>query len=425
MKTTLMAVLLTAAMLGTSHAQRQRQARESEPEVPMMRPEEARAIQAQRSEFFDAIRPVTQTARLSTVWIWADTGRGRKPVGFGTVVGDGSKVLTKWSEIAMAEGTILVVGHDSASAKATVAGVYQEDDLAMLTLDGAKFQPVTLAKGDAPKLGKMLVAASPEDSPAGFGVVAVESRSLRDSDQAFLGVGLEPKYKGSGVKIGEIQKGSAALDAGLSEGDVILALGGRSVNSSFELRNALTGHRPGERVEVRYQRGGKDAVANVLLKEKKEYEGVPNGRLRMMERMGTNPSLVRSGFPAALQTDMPLERDRCGGPVVDLDGKVIGIAIARADRTRSFIIPSAHLTQILATDPSSVDAARLAMEKEEQDRQAVAQNQQDDEDGGGRPAPRMVPMKRQSAEALRRHLTDMERLMERMREEMEGMDEGE
>ena len=410
MKTTVMALLLNAALLGASQAQGRRQARGSEPDVPLMRPEEAREIQQQKSEFYDAIRPVTQTARLSTVWIWADTGRGRKPVGFGTVVGDGSKVLTKWSEIAMAEGSILVVGHDSASAKATVAGVYQDEDLAMLNLDGAKFQPVAFANGDAPKLGKMLVAASPEDSPAGVGVVAVESRSLRDADQAFLGVMMDGRYKGT------------AADAGLLKGDVILSLGGRSVNSLTEMRNALAGHRPGERVEIRYQRGGKDAVAQVLLKEKKEYDGVPNGRLRMMEKMGTTLSLVRSGFPAAIQTDMQLERDRCGGPVVDLDGKVVGIAIARADRTRSFLIPAAHLTKILASDPASVEAARLAMEKEEQDRQAaVAQNQGDGEDQ--RPAPRMVPMKRQSAEALRRHLTDMERLMERMREEMDGMEE--
>ena len=43
------------------------------------------------------------------------------------IFGDGTKVLTKWSEIAMARGAIQVVGGDGTTAKATVLGVYQED----------------------------------------------------------------------------------------------------------------------------------------------------------------------------------------------------------------------------------------------------------------------------------------------------------
>lgn len=416
--------LLNAALLAASHGQRrgQRAPAEDEPDVPMMRPEEAQAVQEQRNEFFTTLRPVADVAGKSTVWIWADTGRGRRPIGFGTVIGDGTKVLTKWSEIAMAQGTILAVGHDSASAKATLTGVYQDEDLAVLKLENAKFQPVTFAKGDSPKLGRMLVAASPEEIPAGFGVVAVEARSLREKDQAFLGVGLDSEYKEkTGVRVKEVTKGSGALEAGLAEGDIILSMGGRSINSLYEMRTALNGHGPGERIEIRYKRNGKEQVAQALLKEKPEFAGIPNGRLRMMEKMGTTLSLVRGGFPSVIQTDMPLSRDRCGGPVVDLDGKVVGIAIARADRTRSFIVPAAHITRMLEADPTSEEAARAAVaEKEREQQQAVARNAPGEE---GRPAPKMVPMKRQSADSLRRNLEDMERLIDRMREEMEGIEE--
>lgn len=424
-KTFLTLALLNAALLAPSHGQRrgQRGAVETEPEVPMMRPEEAQAVQEQKNEFFTTLRPVAQTAGQSTVWIWADTGQGRRPVGFGTVVGDGSKVLTKWSEIAMSQGTILAVGHDSASAKATLSGVYQDEDLAVLKLEGVKFKPVTFIKSEAPKLGRMLVAASPEEIPAGFGVVAVEARSLREKDQAFLGVGLDDKYKGTtGVRISEVSKGSGALEAGLAEGDIILSVAGRSINSLPEMRAALNGHSPGERVEVRYKREGKEQVVEALLKEKQEYEGIPNGRLRMMEKMGTSLSLVRNGFPSVIQTDMPLSRDRCGGPVVDLDGKLVGIAIARADRTRSFVIPAAHIVRMLEGDPTTEEGARAAMaEKEREQQQAVARNNSGG--GGSQPPPKMVPMKRQSADALRRNLEDMERLIDRMQEEMDGIEE--
>jgi S1-C subfamily serine protease len=414
MKTGRIAVLLGAAFLTTAQAQR------GEPEVPMMRPEEARAIQDQAARFFDAIRPVAEGARPSTVWIWVDTGRGRRPVGFGTVVGDGSKVLTKWSEIAMAQGTILAVGFDNTSAKATVSGVYRDEDLALLQIDGLKFKPAVFATGEAPKLGRMLIAASPDDLPAGVGVVAVEARSLREKDQAFLGVGLDNTYKGSGVKIRAVEPASGASDAGLKSGDVILSIGGRAVNSLFEMRNALTGFGPGETVEIRYARKGAEQSVKAELKEKPEFEGFPNGRLRQMERMGTRLSLVRSGFPSAIQTDMQLERDRCGGPVVDLDGKVVGIAIARADRTRSFILPAAHILKVLGDDPMSEDAARAAIAAGDEERKQVARN---DDEAPDQPTPRVIPLKQGSADRLRRHLEDMDRLMERMKEEMEGIEE--
>jgi len=415
MKTSVIAMLLNAALLTGIHAQQE------EPEVPMMRPEEAAAVQEQTTEFFNAISPAAQSAGLSTVWIMADTGRGRRPVGFGTVVGDGRRVLTKWSEIAMAQGNMVVVGHDGTSAKGTVTGVYEDEDLAMLQLDGGNLKPVELATGEAPKLGRMLIAASPDDAPAGVGVVAVEARSLREKDQAYLGVGLDATYKGTGVKVKTVEKGGGALEAGLKAGDVILSVGGRKVNSLFEMRNSLIGHGPGESLEIRYIRKDAEAVAKAVLKEKPEFEGIPNGRLRQMERMGTQPSLVRSGFPSAIQTDMQLKRDRCGGPVVDLDGKVVGIAIARADRTRSFIIPAAHITKLLAMDPLSPEAARAAMEaKEQEQKQQVAQN---DEARPPSQPRRPVPMKKVEADNLRRHLEDMEKLMERMRAEMDGIEE--
>lgn len=414
MKTGMIAALLGAAFLTAAQAQ------QGEPEVPMMRPEEALAIQEQAAQFFDAIRPVADGARQSTVWIMADTGRGRKPVGFGTVVGDGTKVLAKWSELAMAQGSILAVGFDTTSAKATITGVYQDEDLAVLEIDGAKFKPVVFANGEAPKLGRMLVAASPDESPAGVGVVAVEARSLREKDQAFLGVGLDNTYKGSGVKIRAVEEASGASEAGLKAGDVILSIGGRAVNSLFEMRNALTGFGPGDTVQIRYARKGAEQTVKAALKEKPEFEGFPNGRLRQMERMGTRLSLVRSGFPSAIQTDMQLERDRCGGPVVDLDGKVVGISIARADRTRSFILPSAHILKVLGNDPVSEEAARAAVAAREEERRQVARN---DEGAPEQPAPRIIPLKQGSAEQLRRHLEDMERLMQRMKEEMDGMEE--
>jgi S1-C subfamily serine protease len=414
MKKVFFGIVLQVALLGGLHAQRG-------PEVPLMRPEEAETVKRQTLEFFDAIRPASQQAVASTVWVWTDTtGRGKRPVVYGTVIGDGSEVLTKWSEIAMARGTIQVVDGDGKTATAIVRGVYQDEDLALLSLRGARYKPVNLSHREAPKLGSFLIAASPDDTPASVGVVAVEARSLREKDQAFLGVRLDPDHEGGGVRILGVEEGSGAMDAGLEEGDVILSVGERAVNSLIEMRTALAGFGPGDRLSIRYQRGGAEARVEAELKEKSEsFQQFPNDRLRQMEKMGTSLSLVRAGFPSVVQTDMQLERDRVGGPVVDLDGRFIGVAIARADRTRSFIIPTRAIVEVLEREAVTPEEAQQALAQQRVERRPVGQAAPE----GQPPRQRIIPARPQQAENLRRHLEDMERLMERMRAEMEGIGE--
>ena len=104
---------------------------------------------------------------------------------------------------------------------------------------------------------------------------------------------------------------------------------------------------------------------------------------------------------------------------MDLDGNVVGIGIARADRTRSFVIPAKHVIDLLSREPVSVEAAQAAMEQEElARRQQVGQNLPPQQR-----APRAIPAPPGAAENLRQHLEEMELLMDRVRAEMEGLEE--
>lgn len=390
-------------------------------EAPLIRPEEKLAVQKQTVEFFDAIRPVSQTAVASTVWVWADTGRGKRPVVFGTVIGDGSKVLTKWSEIAMARGRIQVVGGDGTTAEATVQGVYQDEDLALLRLEGAQFRPVVFSDAEPPGVGRFLIAASPDETPACVGVVAVEERSLRDEDRGFLGVRLDDEHTGKGVRILGVEEGSGAGAAGLREGDIILSIGDREIGSLWEMKTTLADYGPGDSLKIRYVRDAVEAGVEAKLGERSEnYPQFPSSQLRQMKSMGTVPSLVSDGFPSVIQSDMQLQRDHCGGPVLDLDGKVVGISIAREDRTSSFIIPSRAIRSLLLRDPLTMEEAREVIAEQRRDRRELARQEAPDE---GQGAPRAMPIEPGSAERLRRHMEDMERLMERMRDEMESIGE--
>ena len=48
-----------------------------------------------------------------------------------------------------------------------------------------------------------------------------------------------------------------------------------------------------------------------------------------------------------LQTDMVVDAKDCGGPVVDLDGNVLGINIARAGRVETWVLPSEVIRPLL------------------------------------------------------------------------------
>ena len=67
----------------------------------------------------------------------------------------------------------------------------------------------------------------------------------------------------------------------------------------------------------------------------------------LQNSIGGKLSTRRAGFPVALQHDTVLRPEDCGGPVVDLSGKVIGINIARAGRTETFAIPAGEVVGLI------------------------------------------------------------------------------
>jgi len=72
-----------------------------------------------------------------------------------------------------------------------------------------------------------------------------------------------------GVLLTGVMPGSPAERAGLKAGDVVLMLGGKKVLNLQDLSYALGGHRPGDVVELLYQRGGQAVTVKVTLAERK------------------------------------------------------------------------------------------------------------------------------------------------------------
>jgi serine protease Do len=372
-------------------------------DIPLLRPEERQVVDAQTAEFNQSLMPALSDAAKSTVRVWG----GKRRLAYGTVVGDGHQILTKWSEVARAAANLRVETSGGVVLDAVISGVYQDDDLAVLAVRGQALVPVRWSK-ESPRLGAFLAASQPDGRPAAFGVVSVAERNLRVSDQAYLGLVGSLDFAGPGVKIHEVEAQSGAAAAGLKPGDIILQVDQRSVSGVLELKNALVGRQPGSKVNLIVRVEGGEKPLEVLLGNRPQLPNFPGDRLQQMERMGGPLSRVRDAFPMAIQSDMRPKPDQIGGPVVDLKGRVVGITLARADRTRSFIMPAAAVQSVLKTDPK--DPA-LVHERAIAEAPAMTARESAEQGRG----------LQQRQDRLRRHTAEMKRLLDYMRQEMEGL----
>ena len=373
-------------------------------DIPLLLPEERQAVDTQADEFNEAIKPAIATAAKSTVRVWS----GSRRLAYGTVVGDGRKILTKWSEVARARGDLRVdAGDESRAVK--LAGVYQDEDLVLLEIEGKPLTPVSWSF-EVPKLGGFLAAPQPDGRLAAFGVVSVLSRNLRDTDLAYLGVVGEAGFTGQGVEIKDVDEKSGAHAAGLKPGNVILKVGERPISGLLELKNALIGVTPGAKVSLLVKADGGENKIEVTLGNRPQLPQYANGRLEQMERMGGQVSQVRDSFTQVIQTDMRPKPNQVGGPVVDLQGRVLGITMARADRTRSFVMPAAAVVDLLKKEAGNPALAQVRQEEKE----VPATPRGNAKRGRAMPG---------GEDRMRRHLSDMQRLMDHLRLEMEALEE--
>ena len=65
------------------------------------------------------------------------------------------------------------------------------------------------------------------------------------------------------------------------------------------------------------------------------------------DNLSGDVSLRSGGFDQAIEHDTVLEPWQCGGPLVNLDGKVVGLNIARASRVATYALPASLARQIL------------------------------------------------------------------------------
>jgi serine protease Do len=299
-------------------------------------------------------KSVVAKANESTVQIRGDD----KDIALGTIVFADGFILTKASEL---RGALSVRLYDGSEYEAKVVGKHRATDLALLRVDVKDLKPVTFVDSKKMVTGNWLAAPGPTtseaDAVAGVGIVSVITRKLTGEDafidnfnRGYVGILMsdtDPKDKDGkviGAKVTRVEEKGAGKKAGLKVDDIITAVDGFKVPGRLALRDSLENSRPGESVNLTVLRDGEEMKFKVTLSGPLG----PSDRSTIQNAMGGELSGRRTGFPAVLQTDMVLQPKKCGGPVVDLEGNVLGINIARAGRVETWILPSEHIRPVLA-----------------------------------------------------------------------------
>ncbi|MBI1375624.1 MAG: PDZ domain-containing protein [Phycisphaera sp.] len=292
---------------------------------------------------FVAIEALTKREASSTVSIDCDG----EPAVLGAIVDKRGYIVTKASEL---HGKLTVhVGDDTYDG--TLVTQRKDEDLALVKIDAKNLTPVRFANVD-PVRGTWVACPDPQGNPMAAGIVSVNTREIPRTPQglmanhnkAALGIGLG---RGDGASVGTVFKGSAAEKAGLKAGDVITAVDGQETPTIQTLVASLSKFEPGDEVTVDYKRDGNAAQTTVKLESINKLPTHENPMVAALSGGKDALSKRRTTFPAAFTHDSVLTARQCGGPVVDLDGRVVAINIARVDRTASYAVPASHLLPIL------------------------------------------------------------------------------
>ena len=201
-----------------------------------------------------------------------------------------------------------------------------------------------------PRIGSFLM--TPESDGEGL-ISVVGTRaftSRKQQSRGFLGVMPASYQDQGGAVLREVNKDGAADRAGLEVGDVVTKLNETTIKTDTDMRRFLASVDPNVTVVATISRGKEELKKTIRLGA---YPSFSNHAADQMEKSGR-----RDGFSRVISHDADLDPSNCGGPLFDLEGRFVGINIARNSRVRSYAIPYATIQKLVEDNQSSVESSQ-------------------------------------------------------------------
>jgi S1-C subfamily serine protease len=266
-------------------------------------------------------------------------------ISLGLIVDESGLVLTKASEIDPRDDSIQIGTTSGLTLEARPLAIDGKLDLLLLQLPKGDWTPAPILEDNSIEAGTILISAGPDAMPISFGICELDTyrSDLSFYDRAFLGVGSAPlDTEEGGAVIQQVVPGSAAARSGLRTGDILLSIDEKKLRGRDALIRALSGYRAGDTIEINRLRGERRDVIQTRLGYRtfSAFENEVGNFASGVNRHDT-------GFGEVIQHDGLLLPYECGGPLVDLAGRFIGMNIARSDRTKTFALTSSVIRSAL------------------------------------------------------------------------------
>jgi serine protease Do len=293
-----------------------------------------------------ANRAVTATMQLRRVEIFQgkSTPDGEAvPLILGTLL-NSEYVATKLSELTPHE-MIDCRFHEGDPGVAEIAMTNVALDLAILKLQIPRRAATSLVSQPVVSAAEfsLVFAASEKSEPVRVGLIT-RRRHYEPRLNGKLGAVLDVDETSRAVRVKEVAPNSTASVAGLSKTCLIDSINGQPVKSLDNVGELLSEHQPGDWLQFQFRIAEKSSTNFARLQHD------PAERFERTEFLDGRSGIVserRSGFADILQHDIELAPSQCGGPLIDSEGRVIGVNIARRARESSLAIPIEVVLQLL------------------------------------------------------------------------------
>ena len=168
-----------------------------------------------------------------------------------------------------------------------------------------------------------------------------------DKSTPFSSIGVRFDLKTQTPKVEHVLPGLGAEKAGIKAGDIIEAVNSTAVTNRGQVVAIVSEFRDGQEVKLRVHRTQEDFEAQIkmVVPAADKSPGFPSER--RSSRLRGDVSQRSQGFEQAIEHDTVLQPWLCGGPLLDIDGKAIGLNIARASRVSTYALPASLARKIL------------------------------------------------------------------------------
>ena len=150
-----------------------------------------------------------------------------------------------------------------------ISGVLQTD---AAINPGNSGGPLLNATGQVIGVNSQIASSSRQSSGVGFAVPVDTVKDIvpqlikgGEIDRAYLGVSSTTAQSGDGAVVAAIAAGGPAAGSELRTGDRITSVGGTDIKAPEDLSTAVLDHKPGEKVELKVERDGRERTIVVQL----------------------------------------------------------------------------------------------------------------------------------------------------------------